>query len=94
MLVDALDLVEKTFENRLSKMWRRNLIEDFIYANENIAKLYEAREFNKAIRFVMDLAECANQYINDKNLGFLQRILIKSMKCIPYLVLELTSSEY
>ncbi|MDG1986443.1 MAG: methionine--tRNA ligase [Halieaceae bacterium] len=59
--------IEKTFENRLSKeCGEENLIEDFICANENIAKLYEAREFNKAIRSVMDLADRANQYINDK----------------------------
>ena len=59
--------IEKTFENRLSKeLGEETLIEDFICANENIAKLYEAREFNKAIRSVMDLADRANQYINDK----------------------------
>ena len=59
--------IEKTFENRLSKeCGEKTLIEDFICANENIAKLYEAREFNKAIRSVMDLADRANQYINDK----------------------------
>ncbi len=59
--------IEKTFENRLSKeCGEKILIEDFICANENIAKLYEAREFNKAIRSVMDLADRANQYINDK----------------------------
>ena len=59
--------IEKTFENRLSKRCgEETLIEDFIYANEKIAKLYEAREFNKAIRSVMDLADRANQYINDK----------------------------
>ena len=59
--------IEKTFENRLSKeCGEETLIKDFICASENIAKLYEAREFNKAIRSVMDLADRANQYINDK----------------------------
>ena len=59
--------LEKTFENRLSKeCGEETLIKDFICASENIAKLYEAREFNKAIRSVMDLADRANQYINDK----------------------------
>ena len=59
--------IEKTFENRLSKeCGEETLIKDFIRASENIAKLYEAREFNKAIRSVMDLADRANQYINDK----------------------------
>ena len=59
--------LEKSFDNRLSKKCGEEaLVEDFISAGESIAQLYETREFNKAIRSIMELADRANQYINDK----------------------------
>ncbi|HBC55636.1 MAG TPA: methionine--tRNA ligase [Gammaproteobacteria bacterium] len=38
----------------------------FIDAEKEIAVAYEAREFSKAVRLIMALADSANQYINDK----------------------------
>ncbi|MDP2902016.1 MAG: methionine--tRNA ligase [Methylovulum sp.] len=42
------------------------LFADFINANETIAGFYEAREFGKAMREIMALADKANQYIDEK----------------------------
>jgi len=42
------------------------LVADFIARGETIATLYEQREFNKAIREIMLLADRANQYIDEQ----------------------------
>lgn len=42
------------------------LMQHFIEAGEPIAALYEAREFNRAMREVIALADKANQYIDEK----------------------------
>ena len=42
------------------------MVEEFIAAGDGIAALYEQREFNKAIREIMALADRANQYIDER----------------------------
>jgi len=42
------------------------LLQQFIDAGENIARLFENREFGKAIREIMSLADIANEYIQSK----------------------------
>ena len=42
------------------------LVQGFIDAGEDIAELYEAREFNRAMREIIALADRANQYIDEK----------------------------
>jgi methionyl-tRNA synthetase len=42
------------------------LFQQFVDANTEIAKLYENREFGKAMREIMALADKANQYIDEK----------------------------
>jgi methionyl-tRNA synthetase len=42
------------------------MVESFIASGDAIAALYEQREFNKAVREVMALADRANQYIDEK----------------------------
>jgi methionyl-tRNA synthetase len=42
------------------------LFDRFVVANTKIAALYETREFGKAMREIMALADQANQYIDDK----------------------------
>ncbi len=42
------------------------LYTDFINANETIAEFYENREYGKAMREIMALADKANQYIDEK----------------------------
>jgi methionyl-tRNA synthetase len=59
--------VNKRFANRLSGYCSEpGLFAEFISANETIAELYEAREFAKAMREIMALADKANAYIDDK----------------------------
>jgi methionyl-tRNA synthetase len=42
------------------------LYQTFVQAGEEIARLYEAREYGRAIREIMALADIANQYIDDR----------------------------
>ena len=59
--------IAKRFNNVLSE----NCVEpelwaEFIAANDTIAEFYEAREFAKAMREIMALADKANRYIDEK----------------------------
>ncbi|MDC0411176.1 methionine--tRNA ligase [Luminiphilus sp.] len=59
--------LRKKFDNQLSATCSEpELLQSFIDAGESIAALYEAREFNRAMREVIALADRANQYIDDK----------------------------
>jgi len=55
------------FDNRLAgESAEPALLAEFIARGELIAQLYEEREFNKAMREVVALADQANQYIDEK----------------------------
>jgi methionyl-tRNA synthetase len=57
--------IEKRFGGILStKVDNPDLLETFEAASENIRDLYESREFAKAMREIMLLADLANRYIN------------------------------
>jgi len=59
--------IAKRFDNKLSGHCSEPLLfQEFIDANEQIAVFYEAREFGKAMREIMALADKANQYIDEK----------------------------
>jgi len=59
--------IKKGFNNQLSDQCAEPaLFQQFIDSNETIAQLYEGREFGKAMREIMALADLANQYIDDK----------------------------
>jgi methionyl-tRNA synthetase len=59
--------IAKRFDNRLSENCSEPaLYQEFINANEQIAIFYETREFGKAMREIMALADKANQYIDEK----------------------------
>ena len=59
--------LRKKFDNKLSAICSEpELVQSFIDAGDSIAALYEAREFNRAMREVIGLADRANQYIDDK----------------------------
>ncbi|MFV0476412.1 MAG: methionine--tRNA ligase [Parahaliea sp.] len=59
--------LRKGFDNTLSEHCAEEaMVRDFITAGEPIAELFEQREFNKAVREIMALADKANQYIDDK----------------------------
>jgi len=59
--------LRKGFDNQLTgECAEPDLVDDFIAAGNDIADLYEQREFNKAIREIIALADRANQYIDEK----------------------------
>ncbi|OHX35553.1 MULTISPECIES: methionine--tRNA ligase [unclassified Methylomonas] len=59
--------IAKRFENRLSAACAEpELFGQFVAAHQAIADLYESREFGKAMREIMALADKANQYIDEK----------------------------
>lgn len=59
--------INKRFDGALSAQCAEPaLFEQFITVNDTIAELYENREFGKAMREIMQLADKANQYIDEK----------------------------
>ncbi|MEG9489884.1 methionine--tRNA ligase [Mannheimia sp. HC-2023] len=59
--------IAKRFAGKLAdKLDDEVLFNDFIAQAETIANYYESREFNKAIRVIMELTDKANKYIDDK----------------------------
>ena len=58
--------INKRFKGRLSaQLPDPDLHDTFVRAGEEIARLYEAREFGHAMREIMALADRANQYIDE-----------------------------
>lgn len=59
--------LRKRFDNQLSSDCAEpELVQQFIATGDEIAALYEAREFNRAMREIIALADRANQYIDEK----------------------------
>ncbi|MCB1790664.1 MAG: methionine--tRNA ligase [Gammaproteobacteria bacterium] len=59
--------ISKRFDGRLSDaLDQPELLNTFVSAGAEIASLYEKREFGRAVREIMALADLANQYIDDK----------------------------
>ncbi|NOQ35399.1 MAG: methionine--tRNA ligase, partial [Methylococcaceae bacterium] len=59
--------IKKRFDGVLSdECSEPELFQSFVDANELISELYENREFGKAMREIMALADKANQYIDEK----------------------------
>ncbi len=59
--------IKKRFDGKLSPSCAEpELFQQFIDANAVIAEFYENREFGKAMREIMALADKANQYIDEK----------------------------
>lgn len=58
--------INKRFNNTLySSLDKPELFDHFSQTNEKIAQYYENREFSKAVREIMQLADLANQYIDE-----------------------------
>jgi len=58
--------IKKKFDGTLSAhLDQPELFEQFAQAGDSIAQSYERREFSKAIREIMQLADLANQYIDE-----------------------------
>ena len=59
--------ITKRFDGTLASTCEEQaLLDQFVAAGDDIAELYEHREFGKAIRKIMELADLANQYIDDQ----------------------------
>ncbi len=59
--------IGKRFDGRLSgALSEPALFAEFIQAGDSIASAYEKREFSRAVREIMALADRANQYIDEK----------------------------
>lgn len=59
--------LRKRFDNQLSAQCTEpELVGELITAGDSIAALYEARDFQRAMREIIALADLANQYIDDK----------------------------
>ncbi len=59
--------ISKRFEGKLAdQVTEQNLLNDFVTAGESIAGHYEKREFSRAVREIMALADRANQYIDEQ----------------------------
>ena len=62
--------INVSFNNKLSKnLPEQDLLNAFMTASDEIAKHYESREYSQAVRKIISLADMANQYIDEKNLG-------------------------
>jgi len=58
--------ISKRFAGELSaEIHKPELLQQFAEANNSIASLYETREYGRAIREIMALADLANQYIDE-----------------------------
>jgi methionyl-tRNA synthetase len=59
--------IAKRFDGRLSdRLGEPALYDEFVAAGEAIAAHYEAREYGRAVREIMALADRANQYIDER----------------------------
>jgi methionyl-tRNA synthetase len=62
----SANFLSKHFENRLSStIFLPALHKEFLDASKPIRQLYENREFSKAVRAIMDLADKANQFVDE-----------------------------
>jgi len=63
----SASFVVKKYDKELSdNCIEKSLYDEFVEAGSDIAKHYEARNFSKAMRLIMKLADKANQYIDEK----------------------------
>ena len=59
--------LRKRFDNQLSETCSEpELLTDMIAAGDTVASLYEARDFQRAMREIIAVADRANQFIDDK----------------------------
>lgn len=57
--------ISKRFDGKLAKVVDQSLTEAFLAKQETIAEFYETREFGKAMREIMALADIANGFVAD-----------------------------
>ncbi len=57
--------ISKRFDGKLAKVADNTLTETFLAKQDTIAEFYETREYGKAMREIMALADIANAYVAD-----------------------------
>ena len=57
------------------------LFDEFVAAGERIAEHYEQREFSRAVREIMALADRANQYIDERKPWVLAKEADREWSC-------------
>ena len=94
------NFINKNFNNKLSNtLHEESLVQEFVDRSSVISEAYEKREFSKAIREIMDLADKANQYIDkmepwnlikeEKNKELVQSICTTSLNLFRLLTIML-----
>ena len=94
------NFINKNFNNKLSNtLHEESLVQEFVDRSGVISEAYEKREFSKAIREIMDLADKANQYIDkmepwnlikeEKNKELVQSICTTSLNLFRLLTIML-----
>ena len=94
------NFINKDFNNKLSStLHEESLVQEFIDRSSIVSEAYEKREFSKAIREIMDLADKANQYIDkmepwnlikeEKNKELVQSICTTSLNLFRLLTIML-----
>ena len=94
------NFINKDFNNKLSNtLHEESLVQEFVDRSGVISEAYEKREFSKAIREIMDLADKANQYIDkmepwnlikeEKNKELVQSICTTSLNLFRLLTIML-----
>ena len=59
--------ITKFFDHQLAaQCHNETLYQNFIQTKDDIAKLYEQRQYSQAVRHIMELADQANAYINEQ----------------------------
>lgn len=92
--------ISKYFDGQLSdQLVNSQLYNDFVAAGEKIADYYEKRDYNQAVREIMNLADQANQYIdemkpwtlakNEQNLADVQLICSMGLNLFRILMIYL-----
>lgn len=91
--------ISRYFDGMLSTEYSDRMFNAFKQAGDTIKKLYETRDFNRAMREIMELADKANQYIHDKepwviakegkNLTQVQKICTTGLNLFRLLILYL-----
>ena len=94
------NFINKDFNNKLSRtLHEESLVQEFIDRSSIVSEAYEKREFSKAIREIMDLADKANQYIDkmepwnlikeEKNKELVQSVCTTSLNLFRLLTIML-----
>ncbi|MEH6562614.1 MAG: methionine--tRNA ligase subunit beta, partial [Marinobacter sp.] len=58
--------ITKRFDGKLGDVTEHDKLKEFVDAGKELEEFYEAREFGRAMRRIMELADIANQYVNDE----------------------------